>query len=143
MGLFDSMNVNATGLTAERLRMDVISKNIANANTTKTENGMPYRRQVVSLRPAEEKSFKEVLGSKITETKGVEVESIKEDQSPFNRIYSPGHPDADKDGYVLMANVNVVSEMVDMISATRAYEANLNIMNMTKNMMLKSLDIGK
>lgn len=145
MGLFKSINISATGLSAERLRMDIISKNISNANTTRTSSGTPYRRQVPIFREASP-SFSDSLDKAIksnTVGNGVEVSAIKEDKSPFKRIYDPGHPDADDNGYVQMPNVDIVTEMVNMISATRAYEANVTVMNSTKNMALKALEIGR
>ncbi|SHG92433.1 flagellar basal body rod protein FlgC [Tepidibacter thalassicus] len=145
MSIFNSINISSSGLTAERLRMDVISKNIANANTTRTANGTPYRRQVVTFKAVENNSFKDYLSKSLSKNigQGVEVESIKEDTSAFKKVYDPGHPDADKDGYVLMPNVNIVTEMVNMISATRSYEANVTALNASKSMMMKALEIGK
>ena len=146
MGIFKSINISASGLTAERLRMDIISKNIANVNTTRTSNGTPYRRQVPVFKEASGNlTFANHLTDIISKNfgKGVEVVGIKEDKSPFKKVYEPGHPDADPEGYVHMPNVDVVTEMVNMISATRAYEANVTVMNATKNMALKALDIGR
>jgi len=146
MGYFSSLNIGATGLTAQRLRMDTISQNIANANTTRTENGTPYRRKVVVF---EEKSsntpFSEYLNqsSKQIVSGGVRVARIIEDNTPFKRVYDPGHPDADEDGYVEMPNVDVLTEMINMISATRSYEANVTSINTTKSMAMKALEIGK
>lgn len=147
MSIFNAINLSASGLTAERLRMDVISKNIANENTTKTANGAPYRRQVVVFKTQDNnRSFSKYLekankkGSQFT---GVEVSSIKNDNSPHKRVYDPGHPDADEEGYKLMPNVDIVTEMAHMISATRAYEANITALNSTKGMALKALEIGK
>lgn len=147
MGIFNGININATGLTAERLRMDIISKNIANANTTRTSNGIPYRRQVPIFKQSSSKQpFSQYLegakkGSQIGN--GVEVVAIKEDKTPFKKVYDPGHPDADKEGYVQMPNVDIVTEMINMITATRAYEANVTAMNATKSMAMKALEIGK
>ncbi len=147
MSLFGSINISSSGLTAERLRMDIISKNIANANTTRTANGTPYKRQVVTFKAAETESFKTHLSKYMNKNNdvgnGVEVTSIKEDESSFKRVYDPGHPDADKTGYVLMPNVNIVTEMINMISATRAYEANVTALNSSKSMMMKALEIGR
>ncbi|MEJ8554397.1 flagellar basal body rod protein FlgC [Tepidibacter sp. Z1-5] len=147
MSLFGSINISSSGLTAERLRMDIISKNIANANTTRTANGTPYKRQVVTFKAAETESFKTHLNKHMNKNNdignGVEVTGVKEDQSSFKRVYDPGHPDADKKGYVLMPNVNIVTEMVNMISATRAYEANVTALNSSKSMMMKALEIGR
>ena len=146
MGFFDSINVSASGLTAERLRMDVISKNIANANTTKTASGTPYRRQVAVFQNDQSQiPFSQYLSdaSKQLIGGGVKVTAIKEDMTPFKMVYDPGHPDADKDGYVKMPNVDIMTEMVNMISASRAYEANVTAINSTKGMALKALEIGR
>jgi flagellar basal-body rod protein FlgC len=146
MGLFTSMDISATGLTAERVRMDVVSQNIANVNTTRTVQGGPYRRKLVVFKEIQQDSFQSVLEKvkgKYT-GKGVEVVQIMEDeQTPLRRVYEPGHPDADEQGYVSYPNVNIVAEMVDMISATRAYEANVTAFNAAKSMFQKSLEIGK
>lgn len=147
MGYFTALDIGASALTAQRLRMDVISQNIANANTTRTENGTPYRRKLVVF---EEKSSGNSFSSYLTQSSkdmiagnGVRVAKIVEDSSEFKKVYDPGNPDADKDGYVSMPNVDTVTEMVDMISATRAYEANVTSMNATKSMAIKALEIGK
>lgn len=145
MSFFKSINTSATGLTAERLRMDIISKNIANANTTRTSSGMPYRRQVPIFKEKEGKPFTDFLndaknGSKVGN--GVEVSAIVEDKSPFKRIYNPGHPEADEKGYVLMPNIDIVTEMINLISASRAYEANVTSLNSSKSMAIKALEIG-
>ncbi|MBA1333848.1 MAG: Flagellar basal-body rod protein FlgC [Firmicutes bacterium] len=149
MGTFDALNISASGLTAQRLRMDVIAKNIANANTTRTENGLPYRRQVVVFEEnSRDLPFSEYLSGESRKLfprldGGVKVTAIKEDKSPYKVVYDPGHPDADQDGYVRMPNVDVVTEMVNMISATRAYEANVTALNATKSMAMKALEIGR
>ncbi|HHW47993.1 MAG TPA: flagellar basal body rod protein FlgC [Clostridiaceae bacterium] len=147
MGFFSSLDISASGLTAQRLRMDTISQNIANINTTRTENGTPYRRRVVIF---EERNADVPFSDYLTESsrekyigKGVRVSRIVEDSTPFKRIYDPGHPDADENGYVLMPNVDIITEMVNMISATRAYEANVTSINTTKSMAMKALEIGK
>ncbi len=146
MGYFGALDIGASALTAQRLRMDTISQNIANANTTRTEDGTPYRRKEVLF---EEKSegtpFSEYLtdSSKQFIGKGVKVSKIVEDSSPFKRVYDPGNPDADTDGYVQMPNVDIITEMVNMISATRAYEANVTSINTTKSMAMKALEIGR
>lgn len=147
MSYFGALDIGASALTAQRLRMDTISQNIANANTTRTENGVPYRRRLVIF---EEKSqglpFSEYLTASSRERyvgKGVKVSKIAEDSSPFKRVYDPGNPDADAEGYVEMPNVDIITEMVNMISATRAYEANVTSINITKSMALKALEIGR
>lgn len=146
MNLFSSMDISASGLTAERLRMDIIAQNIANVNTTRTVQGGPYRRKLVVLKEIQPDSFESIL-DKVKgkySGKGVEVVQISEDvQTPLRRVYDPGHPDADQNGYVEYPNVNIVSEMVDMISATRAYEANVTAFNASKAMFQKSLEIGR
>lgn len=147
MNFFKSINVSATGLTAERLRMDIISKNIANVNTTRTASGTPYRRQMPIYKELESgATFDEILsaakGIDVTGN-GVEVVAIEEDQSAFRREYNPTHPDAGEDGYVLLPNVDIVTEMINMISASRAYEANVTAMDATKSMAMKALEIGK
>ena len=146
MSFFKSINTSATGLTAERLRMDIISKNIANVNTTRTSSGMPYRRQVPIFKEKEDKSFTAFLNDARNNNKigdGVEVTAIKEDKSPFKKIYNPGHPEADEKGYVLMPNIDIVTEMINLISASRAYEANVTALNSSKSMAMKALEIGR
>ncbi len=147
MGFFTSLDIGASGLTAQRLRMDTISQNIANANTTRTEDGTPYRRREVIL---EERtgadSFSSHLSAasdKLNGGQGVRVSKIAEDSSEFKKVYDPGHPDADEAGYVSMPNVDIVTEMVNMISASRSFEANVTSINATKSMALKALEIGK
>lgn len=146
MSIFKSMNISATGLTAERLRMDIISKNIANANTTRTLAGTPYRRQMVVFEEQGENSFEALLqkaSGNMVIGNGVEVAEIVEDQSDFKRIYNPGHPDADDEGYVLMPNVDVVTEMINLMTASRSYEANVTSLNTAKSMAMKALEIGR
>jgi flagellar basal-body rod protein FlgC len=133
MGMFDALSISSTGMSAERLRMDVIAENLANADTTRTQSGGPYRRQEVVLQEGSP-SFGEVLG-------GVQVAGIVSDPTPPRRVYDPGHPDADKDGYVTMPNVNPVNEMVDLITAQRGYEANVTAMSAAKQMFTKTLDV--
>jgi flagellar basal-body rod protein FlgC len=147
MGFFGALDIGASALTAERLRMDTISQNIANANTTRTEDGTPYRRRIVVF---QEQSngipFSQYLSDSSKQQylgKGVKVSQVAEDPSPFRKVYDPGHPDADADGYVEMPNIDVVTEMVNMISATRAYEANVTSINTTKSMAMKALEIGR
>jgi flagellar basal-body rod protein FlgC len=147
MGFFKSLDIGASGLTAQRLRMDTISQNIANVNTTRTEDGTPYRRRdVVFEERNDPESFSSALSSaseKLNGGNGVRVTKIVEDSTPFKKVYDPGNPDADTDGYVSMPNVDVVTEMVNMISATRSYEANVTSINATKSMAMKALEIGK
>ncbi len=148
MGFLDSLNVSASGMTAERLRMDVIANNLANVNTTHAPGGGPFRRQVVLFAPGGGSSaFANALasfsGSDSVAGKGVQVTGIVPDNSPLKRVYEPGHPDADAQGYVSMPNVDTVTEMVDMMSATRAYEANVTAVNAVKAMAQKALEIGR
>lgn len=147
MGYFGALDIGASALTAQRLRMDTISQNIANANTTRTENGTPYRRRLVVFQERSQGiPFSEYLSASSKEryiAKGVKVAKVVEDSSPFKRVFDPGHPDADEEGYVEMPNVDVITEMVNMISATRAYEANVTSINTTKSMAMKALEIGR
>jgi flagellar basal-body rod protein FlgC len=146
MGLFDALNVSASGLTAERMRMDVTAENLANAQTTRTAAGGPYRRKEVVL--AQQTEGTSGFGAQLRTAMGgsgggggVEVAGIAEDASEGKRVYDPGHPDADGEGYVTMPNVDTVTEMVDLISASRAYEANVTAMQASKQMFTKTLDI--
>jgi flagellar basal-body rod protein FlgC len=120
-------------MSAERLRMDVIAENLANADTTRGPNGGPYRRKEVVLQTAGG-SFADTLS-------GVEASGIVEDQSPLKHVYDPGHPDADKQGYVTLPNVEPVTEMVDLITASRGYEANVQALQASKSMFTRTLDI--
>ena len=144
MGMFDALNVSATGLTAERLRMDVTAENLANAQTTRGADGQPYRRKEVVLSEVQQGGFGSQLAKAVgagSQPGGVEVSGITQDQTPGKLVYDPGHPDADAKGYVRMPNVDTVAEMVDLISASRAYEANVTAMNAAKQMFTKTLDI--
>jgi flagellar basal-body rod protein FlgC len=150
MGMFDALNVSATGLTAERLRMDVTAENLANAQTTRGADGQPYRRKEVVLAEIQSGGFGSQLARAIgaggaggtgSQPGGVEVAGITQDQTPGKLVYDPGHPDADAEGYVRMPNVDTVAEMVDLISAQRAYEANVTAMNAAKQMFSKTLDL--
>jgi len=145
---WDSMGISASGLTAQRLSMDVISNNIANANTTRTPEGGPYRREMVVLRPTfQTPSFSDVLGQTLGASggpagTGVQVAGVVQDSSPFKLVYDPTSPDA-VNGYVQMPNVDISTEMVDMVSATRAYEANVTAFDASKQMALDALTLGK
>lgn len=148
MSLFRSIDTSASGLTAQRLRMDVISNNIANVNTTRTPEGGAYRRQMVVFMPRNYHKPRNPFQGLPPQDKlvgtGVRVIGIVEDYShPFRLVYDPSHPDANKDGYVAYPNVNSVTEFVDMIDASRAYEANVTALNAAKSMMLKALEISK
>ena len=144
MGMFDGLEISASGLTAERLRMDVTAQNLANAQTTRGADGQPYRRKEVVLAERQGPgSFGAALAGAMGggAPKGVEVAAISEDQTPLKRVYDPSHPDADADGYVQMPNVDTVAEMVDLIGASRAYEANVTAMQASKQMFTKTLDL--
>jgi flagellar basal-body rod protein FlgC len=149
MGLFDAIDVSGSGLSAERLRMDVTAENLANAQTTRGANGQPYRRKEVVLqesgtgptRPTFGNALKVAMGVSTGAAHGVQVAGIVEDGTPLKRIYDPGHPDADANGYVTMPNVNTVTEMTDLISSSRAYEADVTAMQTAKQMFSKTLDI--
>ena len=148
MGLFNSIDISASGLTAQRMRMDTIANNISNVNSTRSQNGGPYRRQIPVFASREDCTFQRTLlntqdGEGTTNGGGVRVLGIVEDQSPFLSVYDPKHPDADANGYVLMPNVNIVNEMVDMISATRAYEANASVIDSAKKMAAKAFELGR
>ena len=144
MGLFDAIDIAASGLTAERLRMDVTAENLANAQSTRGAGGGPYRRKVVVLQEAAGfgAALKGAMGvGSSGQAGGVNVAGIAQDPAPNRRVYDPGHPDADGDGYVSMPNVNPVSEMVDLISASRAYEANVTAMQTAKQSFNKILEM--
>ncbi|MDP4083030.1 MAG: flagellar basal body rod protein FlgC [Bacillota bacterium] len=151
MSIFQSMNTTASALTAQRLRMDVISSNMANMDTThgKLVDGKwePYRRKSVVFQPKDgsfSSALQTAIGSSDSAGNGVMVSSIQEDTStPFKMVYDPSNPDANKDGYVELPNVDPLREMVDLMSATRSYEANVTVLNATKGMMMKALEIGK
>ncbi len=173
MAFLRTMDISASGLTAERFRMDVIAENVANANTTRTAEGEPYRRRFVIFQEREPGGFGQIFsryrGAELGEYKtaeqryalgelddpplftrffrdgslgrGVRATEVQEDQAPFKLKYDPGHPDAQEDGYVRMPNVDTVVEMVDMMSATRAYEANVTVLEAVKAMSSKALEI--
>ncbi len=145
MRLFSSIETSASGLTAERFRLDLIASNLANAESTRTETGEVYRRKVALFSPGSARySFRDIFASRYGDvSQGVKVVGIQEDQSPLKRTYMPGHPDADQDGYVTFPNVDVVLEMVDMMMATRAYEANVTAIEAAKSMAQKALALIK
>ena len=148
MKLTNGFDISASALTAQRLRMDVISSNIANAETTRGSfvNGKfePYKRKLVVLEPLKQDSFASMLQNEMgSSSNGVKASRIIEDKTPNKLVFNPSHPDADANGYVQMPNVDVTKEMVDMISASRSYEANVTALNATKAMFAKALDIGK
>ncbi|MDQ0350616.1 flagellar basal-body rod protein FlgC [Alkalibacillus filiformis] len=151
MTIFHGMNTNASALTANRFKMDVVSSNLANADTTRAqlnEDGEwePYRRKLVSTEPRDA-NFNSFLQKSMNRSSnpgsGVRVRSIEEDQSPFEQVYNPSHPDSDENGYVQMPNVDPLKEMLDLMSTSRSYEANVTALNASKGMLMKSLEIGR
>ncbi|HOW53332.1 MAG TPA: flagellar basal body rod protein FlgC [Syntrophorhabdaceae bacterium] len=143
MGAFDIFKISASGMKAQRTRMEVVASNLSNVHTTSTDEGGPYRKKDVVFKAidvSEDKSFGGTLSKKI---EGVKAESIQESEKPMQKVFSPSHPDADEEGYVTYPNVNLMEEMTDMVAATRAYEANVNVLNTTKDMFLKTLDLIK
>lgn len=136
MNLLTALDVNASGLTAQRKRVEISSTNLANSQTTRTEDGGPYRRKDVV--------FSTTLGAAMGEgVQGVEVSAVVDDPAPFDRRYEPGHPDADKEGYVAYPNVNVMEEMANLVDASRSYEANIAAISIVKAMITRTLDIGR
>ncbi|MGI5920208.1 MAG: flagellar basal body rod protein FlgC [Syntrophomonadaceae bacterium] len=151
MSFLNSIDVSASGLTAQRLKMDTIANNMANVETTRVQGRTgPYRRQVVVFEARQspaQGNFQNILNSQLRATgNGVRVKEIRElseAESPYRRVYDPSHPDADNEGYVNYPNVNIVEEMINMISSTRAYEANAKVIEATRSMVYRALDIGK
>ena len=147
MSIFSSFNINSSGLTAQRYRMDIISQNLANANTTRTEDGTPYRRKVVTFTEKNSQTtFSRVLNEATDRYSGtgVKVNGVYEDTwNEMIQTYDPSHPDADENGYVWYPNVNTIAEMTDLIDASRAYEANATAFTASKAMALKGLEMGK
>ena len=157
MAFLSALNISASGMTAERMRLDVVSENISNLETTRTEDGGPYKRKMVVFETVKNRSFQEVLngaargirdenGRKIKSigsAGGVRVAEIVEDDRDFKPVYDPLHPDADVDGYVMMPNVDLVKETIDGMSASRGYDANLTAFNAVKAMATKALEIGR
>ncbi len=148
MSIFSSFNINASGMTAQRYRMDIISENVANANTTRTADGTPYRRKVVTFeqRGAEVGSFSNVFksASETYQGNGVRVRKVSEDTwNDMVMAYDPSHPDADENGYVTYPNVNIVTEMTNLIDASRSYEANATAFNASKAIAVKGLEMAQ
>lgn len=142
MNIFTTFDIAASGLKAQRTRLNTISSNLANAETTKTPEGGPYKKKSVVFQ-SEPVSFQNQLENSMnSHAEGVKVAKIIEDKTPPQQIYNPTHPDADENGYVAMPNVSVLKEMVDMMSATRSYEANTTVIKSAKRMALKALEIG-
>ena len=146
MSIFSSFNINASGMTAQRYRMDIISENVANANTTRTEDGTPYRRKVVTFEQRGEQvgTFSSIFGraSESYKGQGVRVGKVSEDTwNDMIMAYDPSHPDADENGYVTYPNVNIVTEMTNLIDASRSYEANATAFNASKTIAMTGLEM--
>jgi len=142
MDFLTSLHVSGTGLTAQRTRMNVISGNLANAETTRTAKGGPYRRKVVVMEQESVKDFDAALATQ-SDACGVRITEIVEDKTPFSQVYNPSHPDADDAGFVMMPNINLIVEMTNMMLARRNYEANVAAINAAKGMALKALELGR
>jgi flagellar basal-body rod protein FlgC len=144
MDFLTSMKIGASGLTAQRLRMDTIASNLANIETTRTPEGGPYKRKDVMFTalPLNEfaTSFEDALADHVRQ---VAVTEVVEDQSPPTMVYNPNHPDANTEGYVAMPNINLMEEMVNLINATRSFEANVQSINAAKSMALRAIDLGR
>lgn len=143
MEAFRGMRISASGLTAERLRMDTISSNIVNAGTTRGKDGKPYVRKIAMFQENLKEAYNKNNGKVEDKLNGVKAVGIVDDESELIKVYNPSHPDADEEGFVTMPNVNISNEMVELIASSRAYEANVNAMNAQKSMFLKTLEIGK
>ncbi|MBQ3796269.1 MAG: flagellar basal body rod protein FlgC [Butyrivibrio sp.] len=147
MSIYDSFNINSSGMTAQRFRMDIISENIANANTTRTEDGTPYVRKVVRFQEkGGQTPFSRILNDRLEQYsgRGVKVVRVQEDDwTQMNIVYDPSHPDADENGYVTYPNVNTVTEMTNLIDAQRSYEANATAFNASKNLATTGLELSK
>ena len=146
MGIWDSLRISASALSAQRVRMDTVANNVSNMNTTRGAGGGPYRRQSVLLAErGQEVPFRDFLGrARANEPgSGVAVTGIHEDNSAPRSVYDPSHPDADPEGYVLLPNIDIVTEMTDLVSAQRAYEAAVTVLNATKSLALSALNIGR
>jgi flagellar basal-body rod protein FlgC len=140
MNLLRLFEISSSGLYAQRKRLDVIASNLANLETTRTEKGGPYRRKMVVMSTKPVEGFDQVLSSRL---EGVEIDDIVEDDAPFMKVYNPGHPDADEQGYVLKPNVDLIVEITNMLVAKRNFEANVTAVRSTKQMALKALEIGR
>jgi len=145
MSIFDILDVGSSGLAAQRMRQETISSNIANASTTRTPDGGPYVRKDVVFETANVTSKFGQIFSALTDNglRGVRVAQVLKDNQPAQKRFQPNHPDADAEGYVRYPNINMISEMVNMVEATRSYEANLTIMNASKSMALRAIELGK
>jgi len=140
MNLLDTLQITASGLTAQRLRLQTVASNMANARTTRTEEGGPYKKQVPLLEAVQDDPFGSNLDRAMTR---VEVMGVVESEDPPVMVHDPGHPDADAEGYVAYPNVNVLEEMVDLMTTARTYEANANVLDVTDTMANTALEIGR
>ena len=145
MAIFTAFDISGSGMSAQRLRSDIISQNLANVNSTSSQDGKAYRRKTVVFAEKDATAFSDILLSTAGNVgNGVKVTKVIEDyETPMSKVYDPAHPDADEDGYVTYPNVNVVTEMTNLIDASRSYEANVTAFNASKSMALKGLEIGK
>ncbi len=145
MAIFTAFDISGSGMSAQRLRSDIISQNLANVNSTSSQDGKAYRRKTVVFAEKDGTAFSDILLSTAGNVgNGVKVTKVIEDyETPMSKVYDPAHPDADEDGYVTYPNVNVVTEMTNLIDASRSYEANVTAFNASKSMALKGLEIGK
>ena len=147
MGLFESIRISSSGLSAQRLRMDVVANNVANLNSTRGVDGKPYRRQSVTFREASGSSFSDVLGGIArgggSQPAGVQVASVHSDTSAPRKVHQPAHPDADENGDVFLPNIDMVTEMTDLVGANRAYEASVTVLNATKALAQSAISLGR
>lgn len=145
MAIFTAFDISGSGMSAQRLRSDIIAQNLANVNSTSSQDGGAYRRKTVVFSEKNATAFSDILLSTAgTVGSGVKITNIVEDyETPMNKVYDPAHPDADENGYVTYPNVNVVTEMTNLIDASRSYEANVTAFNASKSMALKGLEIGQ
>ncbi len=140
MNILDTLRISASGLTAQRVRLQAISSNMANARSTRTEEGTPYRRQMPVFQAVEANEFGSELAQQLSR---VEVVDVERSEAPFRQVFDPGHPDADDDGYVKYPNVDILHEMVDLMNTSRTYEANSNVTETTYKMANQALELGR
>ena len=140
MNILDTLRISASGLTAQRVRLQAISSNMANARSTRTEEGTPYRRQMPIFQAVEANEFGSELAQQLSR---VEVVDVERSEAPFRQVFDPGHPDADDDGYVKYPNVDILHEMVDLMNTSRTYEANSNVTETTYKMANQALELGR
>jgi flagellar basal-body rod protein FlgC len=144
MDFLSAMKIGASGLTAQRMRMDTIASNLANIETTRTPEGGPYKRKDVMFTALPLTEFSSKLSEAMSDqVRQVKVSEVVEDQSPPTMVFNPNHPDANKEGYVAMPNINLMEEMVNLINATRSFEANIQSVNAAKSMALRAIDLGR